>query len=980
MSSPVALALLAAAWVACGGCARESPRLLDGLSATLRGHRELILRDGAAPRPLVIGRGERVGLCLETGSAVDTSQWRSRLWFEGSRVAAARDGTYDPPAARLGTTLCFDAELPDGQDAGDLSVCGELRDGFDDATAALPCVPFRFTPADATYAGLQESMKSVLARRDTATAEALVADLDALGARASASGYPLFELRLRLIAAFLLRRAGTEVALRSAAERLAFSPAWLASGAAASLAAQLAYERATLALATRPRLELAWQHLREAEARYRRIADPKLVSAIMKQAEILAGVGATVEACDRLRDAIDRCREVPCEPTLVPAAESTLAWLLLQDPDASDEQLEAAEGLLRRAAEARVPSQDPLEEANRLVNLAYGRVRRGLDPGPAAREAKRLLDPAGPVDDARARWLSGWLQVIEGEQALARDEIDRARALCSGAAGDSRSATLSARGLGCAARALRAAGRLDEAARAMERALFLHGNAASGFGQSIALGPGRRADDFYAAARMALERGRARRAWDILRDLDELTAREERTRDCKSPSDGALEREHDEVLAELAALDAPASGARRAQRQEIRRSLLERLRELTRARPACAGPSAPPSDATVEFRAVPLEDEIVVLRQAAAGAVEPYRRTPFARKELVRLTREIRRALDQRDPMGPAEWSALVAKLAESLVPRPDDVDALTTFALHGALQEVPLAALPLPSPRSEGPRWLGDLTVVAYRPAGAVTHAQAGGAGGAARVFVVDPTENLAFGPALARFYRTAFPESTVLEGRAASVAEFLHHLPAARWLHIDAHARHDPAFPELTELELADGPVTAGQLGSRSPALELANLSACQSGRWPITADSGRFGLAGLLARRGAAWVIGTRADLPDALANDFNRSLYDHLSRGETIPGAFGTALRTVRGSHPVTSWASILLLQSEPESEREPESGPEPEPESGSESVSCPSPTLSPSPSPWRGGRSDPLRTPREDGGRAPWAARAQGVGR
>lgn len=950
------LPLALAASALCTVCAREraGPTLLDDVSVAPRGHQELRLRSAAPPEPLVVGREEPLGICLEAPPERDTSQWQARLWFDGRE----RPADVHPPAVRLGSTLCFDAALPPGPLGEDLSLCGELRDGFDGATAPIPCMRFGIEEDAAPRAALMSSMRGILSRRERSTPAELVASLDELAARARSGSYPLAALRMDLIASYMLRRAGTPENLREAEARLAAAPPWLDEPAAASWAAQADYERATLALAS-GRLEPAWTHLRNAEARYARVADPKLVTVVMKESEILARAGAVEEACRRLRLAIERCADAPCEPVLVPAAENTLAWLLLQDPDADDASLREAEALLERARSGPDPAKDPLEGANVVINVAYARTRRHEDPGPVLSEARRLLASAGPGGVARAEWLSGWLRLVEGERALDEGRSERAMGVCLAVAEGCESAILAARAWSCASRALERQGRRDEAAGALRKAIFLHEHFASrGLGQSIALGPGQRADDYYRAARLEIDRGRPQVAWTILRDLDGLLAREDANLDCAGPPDDQTDRERDALLLRLVALEAPAPGARRAQREAIRVSLMESLQEMERRRPACEsgrvqGPPRPADrgdtrdaarsdDVGVMFRAFPLADEILVLGLSATGETHLYRRTRFPRKDLLRTTQKIRLSLDAHEPAGGRGWDALVEPLACALVPDPTDLREVTTFALYGALQEVPLAALPLRHADASAPRfgrqengvstggapdrhWLGDATVVAYRPSGAVRLAASSPAtgalpavrssAGADALFVVNPTGDLAAGAALGRFYRETFPRARVLEGPEATLDALRPRLSAAAWLHIDAHARYDPAFPELTELLLADGPVTARQLRT-ADSLQLANLSACGSGRWPVTADSGRFGLAGEFARRGAAWVVGTRADLPDALAADFNRAFYEELAGGAGIPQAYGHAVRRCRSSHPVTEWAALLLLQAEP----------------------------------------------------------------
>jgi CHAT domain-containing protein len=146
--------------------------------------------------------------------------------------------------------------------------------------------------------------------------------------------------------------------------------------------------------------------------------------------------------------------------------------------------------------------------------------------------------------------------------------------------------------------------------------------------------------------------------------------------------------------------------------------------------------------------------------------------------------------------------------------------------------------------------------------------------------------------------------------EARRDAVRTALH---GASALHVDAHARYEPAFPELSTLLLADGPLTGQELAAWSAGLALANLSGCRTGRAPVTADSGRFGMAGLLVRAGVPWVVASRAALHNDLAQDFNRAFHDALARGEPVPLAYGRALGRVRDGHPASHWAVLVLLR-------------------------------------------------------------------
>jgi CHAT domain-containing protein len=305
------------------------------------------------------------------------------------------------------------------------------------------------------------------------------------------------------------------------------------------------------------------------------------------------------------------------------------------------------------------------------------------------------------------------------------------------------------------------------------------------------------------------------------------------------------------------------------------------------------------------------------------------KRTPLEPEALARLTEEVTAALGGRH-LDDAAWRRLLAPAAAALLPRDlDHLEASTTFALHGRLQLLPLAALPVP----EG-GWLGDRTVVALQPAGAWSGSSgsmpAVPAGPALRpgLFVVDPLGDLPHARRSAKTYRALFPEARVLVRGDASRQALERHLVDSGWLHLDTHGSYQPAFPELSSLALADGPLRFVELAALPAPRRFANLSGCRTGAWHPTADSGRYGLGGLMARLGTPWTVAARAPLPDRLAEDYNRAFYAAVAAGSEAPEAHGQALAQLREDYPAAAWGALLLLHAPPvetETDRAPAAG-------------------------------------------------------
>lgn len=919
------VAVAAASAAALAACSPSGPGVSDlpaGVTARLRDFRDVEVRPDGSLLPVALG-GQPVSLCLRTPTHLDTSQWEARLALAGRR------GDFAPPGERLERSLCFSGPVPAGlPPVLDTELCGELRDRFDGSTFRLPCQSLRYQADDSAYVELTAAWKAALATRAEGGLAGLLAELDAVANRSRDAGLEFLAIQIELIAVYFLRLEGTADTLAEAHARLAALPPWLERDEAVWWAAQAAYERALLDFESDPRS--AWRHLSEADRLCLEVAHPIRFVVRMKQAEILSRAGVVQEAVDRLGAALDDCRDADCNAALLPAAHGHLAWLILLDPRSDEMDLRRAAKSLDAALGGLSADDAPLEVADHLISRGYLSSLEDEDPRPSLERARELI-AATATGVARGRRLAHWADLVKGLAALRQGELDYALDLCNRVSLAADAPHLAAWARSCAGQVLHARGELDRASEAFEGALLLHEHTAPAHvGQAISPRPGLRSEDYYRAARVAVDRGRAARAWDILARLDGLglaagqPAAEGRAGDAP-PLDREAAAERDELLRELIALDVPASGARRRQRAPMRRSLMERLQELARSVEGGERGGSPGGDAGLALRAVAVADEVLLLRRDRQGNVGVERRTPYPGARLRQAVADVARALDRRD-LDDAAWRRLTSPLARALLPTDPAGEPVTTFALHGLLQGIPLAALPLPDAPAgplpdapAGPRWLGEVTTVALYPAGALALPALEALPETRPLFVVDPAGDLPSGGRLGAFYRQLFPAGRVLQGGEATRAAFQRELAQASWLHVDAHGAFDPAFPELSSLRLADHPVSLAELAGLRFPLAFANLSGCRTGSWPTTADSGRYGLAGHFARRGAAWVIASRTDLPDRLAADFNRAFYTAVAAGGSaagVPEAYRQALDEVRREHPAAVWASILLLQGAP----------------------------------------------------------------
>ena len=896
---------------------REEP-VLD-LSVTVRNHQDVSQQPDGGLTPRYLLPDSRPGLCLEAAATTDTSRWEMHLTLAGEALGA--DAV--PPAARMGPVLCFEGEIPIGSDPlHGAELCGRLFDRFKGTELRLPCRRVDYRP-DLAYHAFRAERSRLLRAKSGVGLEAFLAELDSL-ARETRPVFPLSAVQLELIAVHFLREEGTPEAREEAARRLASLPVWLDRPEASGIAAEALREEALLAL--RPGSPdgspaAAWRHLVHADQKALAVAYPKRFMITVSQADLLARQGALDEAIERIRAALDDCRFVRCNPALLPSAQGQLVWLLQFQKRATEAELGEAEAAARRALD-RIPEHVPLERINQLLNLALLQVRRGADSGPTLLEARDLLERVTPGGEMlRAR--RAWADLISGLAALRAAQPSVARRLC-GALEPVSDLQISALAASCEARAQRALGELRAADTAFERALLLHEVATSqrpGEGLPVGLGP--QSEDFARAARVAVERGLPALAWERLERLDRLASLERQRQRCRErASDGPgqarweqIDDESKRIRAQLRALQIPASPQRREELARLRQTLVSELRELWRRWPSCGAAPAPMRPA-VSYRAVALADEILLLRRGGSGAVSTVRRTPFPRGRLRDLIDTVARADATLDD---AAWRRTLASVAQALAPQETELRAsVIRYSLHGPLQRVPLTALPLPAGfRPEGgeeaPRWLSDIAIPVVVPSGVGPLDPPQEEEVAPPLFAVDPLGDLPGGSELVGFYRELFPNARLLTGAAATRDGLRTALPSsAEWLHFDTHGRYQAGFPELSALELRDGPITFTELADLPILGRFVNLSGCDTGRWPITEDSGRFGVAGLLAQLGSRWVVASQGELADDLARDFNRAFYRAVAAGAAIPAAFAAGLDAVKEEHPAHAWATLMLI--------------------------------------------------------------------
>ncbi len=877
---------------------------------------EVSLEPDGRLMPVFLTRADELQLCLTADSRLDTGQWHLDWDFEGDGFGSSRW----PLTRSLGSTVCFDGKLPEHLPLDEnLEICPRLADTFDDSQLDLPCSRIRISDRLQEQKALRGRLSKVLSSTEIVDLDGRIEAIDRLADEAQEAGFSILDVRFRLVGVYFLRRDDSAESQARAGRRLESLPEWIELPEAASLFADVLNERALFHLYNLQDLAGATTLLRRAEETFRSVAQNRWLAAVTLRATILTRVGLHREGHGILLSALDDCRATFCTPAAISYAQGQLGWFVLQDLDANREELLSGREELRRAVD-HLSHQDGVEVANHWVNLAHLDLRLGKDPHPALEQAFRELGSETGSGDRR-RLIADWAELVEALDVLQNGDPGRAKERCLDLGERGNRPVLITRAFSCAGEAARLSGDFEEALELIRQSLVYHELSGSeALTNGFAADFGQRADDYYSAARLEVELGRPAAAWRWLESLDDRSLAERRHCAAGAETSEVLERRKENrrsreaVLQRLESLPRVGEGTRKLHLQSRRRALEDELRRLIRTQePSCSADGSPEPGFQARYRAFATVDEIVVLERARDGSVTTARRSPLDRGALIERLKEILAAQESRI-LPDAEWRRLTRPISEALwVEAFDRGESVVDFALHGVLQHVPLSALPSPT---EPERWLADATTVVLVPVGAGTGPRPSAEGSRTPLFVVDPQRNLPSGEALAARYAERFPSARILHADRATRDAFLREIALASRLHVDAHGEYEPGFPELSKLWLADGPVTLIELLDRDVPTELANLSGCQTGRWPTTADSGRYGLAGLFARQGTAWVIGSRTDLDDKTAALLNGGLYDRLRGGDAVLEAYTGALEQVREARPAAEWSSILLFRGRP----------------------------------------------------------------
>jgi CHAT domain-containing protein/tetratricopeptide (TPR) repeat protein len=172
-----------------------------------------------------------------------------------------------------------------------------------------------------------------------------------------------------------------------------------------------------------------------------------------------------------------------------------------------------------------------------------------------------------------------------------------------------------------------------------------------------------------------------------------------------------------------------------------------------------------------------------------------------------------------------------------------------------------------------------------------------------------------------------SAFPASTMLVGRDATVARTCRGLRSADVVHVAAHALVEGSGGGLASLVLAPGSPASGidllteeRIAATPTRARLVTLAACATAAGVVRHHEGTFGLARAFLRAGAESVLASLWPVDDGAAHRLTGLFYERLLAGDDRCLALARAQRAMmaggRGHEHPFHWAAFGLVDRAP----------------------------------------------------------------
>jgi CHAT domain-containing protein len=137
----------------------------------------------------------------------------------------------------------------------------------------------------------------------------------------------------------------------------------------------------------------------------------------------------------------------------------------------------------------------------------------------------------------------------------------------------------------------------------------------------------------------------------------------------------------------------------------------------------------------------------------------------------------------------------------------------------------------------------------------------------------------------------------------------------PPTQVLHIAAHGQHRFDNPDMSYIELGDGPLFADDLMQHDLSYELVTLSACESGQAQVTGSEDLIGLGRGLLYAGAATLVTSLWPVSDETTLELMTQFYGGLRAGHSKAAALRQAQRQLLAANPQLHpayWGAFQLI--------------------------------------------------------------------
>lgn len=242
-------------------------------------------------------------------------------------------------------------------------------------------------------------------------------------------------------------------------------------------------------------------------------------------------------------------------------------------------------------------------------------------------------------------------------------------------------------------------------------------------------------------------------------------------------------------------------------------------------------------------------------------------------------------------------WTAELQPLAEALAERTKPGEVLWMVP-DGPLHDVPLHAVTV-----HGAPW-GERNPMSCTPSASLMHYHRrvpGARTGVERALILaDSRSDLPHAAAEARAVGATLPSADIYLGAAASSGTLRERLKQTPYdvVHLACHCRLDEKRPSRSGILLADGELTAEDLGTMRLDARLIVLSGCDTGVQEQRRGSELMGLTRQFLQAGARSVLVTQWQVDDISTALLMDDFYQRLMDGSPVAAALSAARRRLR----------------------------------------------------------------------------------